>query len=148
GVQSLMKKGKIDVYNGFGRLLGPSIFSPLAGTVSVEYENGEENTMIVPKFVLLATGSRPRQLDHLPVDGKHIMTSEEALELEELPNSIMIVGGGVIGVEWASMLADFGVEVTIFETAPHILPTEDEDIAKEVERQLKKKGIHIYTDAL
>lgn len=148
GVQSLMKKGKIDVYSGFGRLLGPSIFSPLAGTVSVEYENGEENTMIVPKFVLLATGSRPRQLDHLPVDGKHIMTSEEALELEELPNSIMIVGGGVIGVEWASMLADFGVEVTIFETAPHILPTEDEDIAKEVERQLKKKGIHIYTDAL
>lgn len=147
GVQSLMKKGKIDVYNGFGRLLGPSIFSPLAGTVSVEYENGEENTMIVPKFVLLATGSRPRQLDHLKVDGKHIITSEEALVLEELPNSIMIVGGGVIGVEWASMLADFGVEVTIFETAPHILPTEDEDIAKEVERQLKNKGINIYTDA-
>ncbi len=147
GVQSLMKKGKIDVYNGFGRLLGPSIFSPLAGTVSVEYENGEENTMIVPKFVLLATGSRPRQLDHLKVDGKHIITSEEALALEELPNSIMIVGGGVIGVEWASMLADFGVEVTIFETAPHILPTEDEDIAKEVERQLKNKGINIYTDA-
>lgn len=148
GVQGLMKKGEIDVYHGFGRLLGPSIFSPLAGTVSVEYENGEENTMIVPKNVLLATGSRPRHLDHLQVDGKQIMTSEEALNLEVLPNSIMIVGGGVIGVEWASMLADFGVKVTLFETAPHILPTEDEDIAKEVERQLKKKGVDVHTSAL
>lgn len=148
GVQALMKKGKIDVYNGFGRLLGPSIFSPLAGTVSVEYENGDENTMIVPKYVLLATGSRPRHLDHLKVDGKQIITSEEALDFDALPASMMIVGGGVIGVEWASMLADFGVDVTLFETAPHILPTEDEDIAKEVERQLKKKGIKIHTSAL
>ncbi len=148
GVQSLMKKGKIDVYEGYGRLLGPSIFSPLAGTISIEYENGEENTMIVPKNVLIATGSRPRHLDHLPVDGEKIVTSEEALTLEQLPSSIMIVGGGVIGVEWASMLADFGVEVTLFETAPHLLPTEDTDIAKEVERQLSNKGISIHTSAI
>lgn len=147
GVQGLMKKGKIDVYSGFGRLLGPSIFSPLAGTVSVEYENGEENTMIVPRFVLLATGSKPRQLDHLKIDGKQIITSEEALDFDKLPASMMIVGGGVIGVEWASMLADFGVDVTLFETAPHILPTEDEDIAKEVTRQLEKKGITIHSNA-
>jgi len=148
GVQALMKKGKIDVYSGFGRLLGPSIFSPLAGTVSVEYENGEENTMIVPRFVLLATGSKPRQIDHLKIDGNQIITSEEALDFDELPASMMIVGGGVIGVEWASMLADFGVDVTLFETAPHILPTEDEDIAKEVTRQLENKGITIHTNAL
>lgn len=148
GVQGLMKKGKIDVYSGFGRLLGPSIFSPLAGTVSVEYENGEENTMIVPRFVLLATGSKPRQLDHLQIDGNQIITSEEALDFDELPASMMIVGGGVIGVEWASMLADFGVDVTLFETAPHILPTEDKDIANEVTRQLERKGITIYTNAL
>src|SRR5699024_8289531 len=91
GVQALMKKGKIDVYSGFGRLLGPSIFSPLAGTVSVEYENGEENTMIVPRFVLLATGSKPRQIDHLKIDGNQIITSEEALDFDELPASMMIV---------------------------------------------------------
>lgn len=148
GVQSLMKKGKIDVYEGYGRILGPSIFSPLAGTISVEYENGDENTMIVPKNVLIATGSKPRHLDHLPIDGKQIVTSEGALTFDQLPSSIMIVGGGVIGVEWASMLADFDVKVTLFETAPHILPTEDRDIAKEVERQLSNKGITIHTSAM
>lgn len=147
GVQALMKKGSIDVYHGYGRILGPSIFSPLAGTISIEYDSGEENTMIVPKYVLLATGSRPRHLEQLKVDGRQIVTSEEALEFQELPHSMMIVGGGVIGVEWASMLADFGVKVTLFETASHILPTEDADIAKEVERMLQKKGIDIYTSA-
>src|SRR5699024_8248329 len=87
-------------------------------------------------------------IDHLKIDGNQIITSEEALDFDELPASMMIVGGGVIGVEWASMLADFGVDVTLFETAPHILPTEDEDIAKEVTRQLENKGITIHTNAL
>ena len=141
GVQGLMKKGKIDVFEGYGRILGPSIFSPMPGTISIEYANGEENTMIVPKNVLIATGSKPKSLPGLEIDGKLVMSSDEALEMEELPASIVIVGGGVIGIEWASMLADFGVDVTVIEYADQILPTEDDAIAKEVEKLLKKKGI-------
>lgn len=141
GVLGLMKKGKIDVYEGFGRILGPSIFSPMPGTISIEYANGDENTMIVPKNVLIATGSKPRSLSGLEIDGINVMTSDEALQMEELPKSIIIVGGGVIGIEWASMLADFGVDVTVVEYLDRILPTEDDAIAKEVEKLLKKKGI-------
>ena len=113
GVQHLMKQGKIDVYEGIGRILGPSIFSPMPGTISVEMNDGAENEMLIPKNVIIATGSRPRTFLDLEIDGKYVMTSDEALTMEELPKSIIIVGGGVIGIEWASMLADFGVEVTI-----------------------------------
>lgn len=141
GVTALMKKGKIDVFQGFGRILGPSIFSPLPGTISVEYQNGEENTMLVPKNVLIATGSSPRTLPGLDIDGKFVMSSDEALKMESLPSSIIIIGGGVIGIEWASMLADFGVKVTVIEYLDQILPTEDTDIAKEVEKQLTRKGV-------
>ncbi|MGR9049433.1 dihydrolipoyl dehydrogenase [Halobacillus faecis] len=147
GVQGLMKKGKIDVYEGFGRILGPSIFSPTAGTISVEMNNGEENEMLIPKNVLVATGSRPKSLPGLEIDGEVVMSSDEALHMDELPESIIIVGGGVIGIEWASMLADFGVKVTVLEYLPHILPTEDEDISREMLKQMKKKGIDIVTSA-
>ncbi|MFD1039196.1 dihydrolipoyl dehydrogenase [Virgibacillus byunsanensis] len=147
GVQGLMKKGKIDVFEGFGRILGPSIFSPMPGTISIEYANGDENTMIVPKNVLIATGSKPKSLPGLEIDGTYVMSSDEALQMEELPSSIIIVGGGVIGIEWASMLADFGVDVTVVEYLDQILPTEDEAIAKEVEKLLKKKGITFVKSA-
>lgn len=143
GVQGLMKKGKIDVFKGYARILGPSIFSPMPGTISIEHDNGEENTMIVPKNVLIATGSRPKTLPGLDIDGSHVLTSDEALEMDELPESFIIAGGGVIGIEWASLLADFGVRVTVIEYMKQILPGVDKDIAKEVERLLKKKGIHI-----
>ncbi|QJC89231.1 dihydrolipoyl dehydrogenase [Bacillus inaquosorum] len=145
GVNHLMQKGKIDVYNGYGRILGPSIFSPMPGTISVERGNGEENDMLIPKQVIIATGSRPRMLPGLEADGKHVLTSDEALQMEELPKSIIIVGGGVIGIEWASMLHDFGVKVTVIEYADRILPTEDQDISKEMESLLKKKGIQFVT---
>lgn len=147
GVQHLMKKGKIDVYKGKGRILGPSIFSPMPGTISVEMNDGEENEILVPKNVIIATGSRPRTLPGLDVDGKYIMTSDEALEMETLPESIIIVGGGVIGIEWASMLSDFGVDVTVLEYADRIVPTEDHEISKEMQRLLKKKGVSIFTSA-
>lgn len=147
GVQGLIKKGKIDVFEGYGRILGPSIFSPIAGTISIEYANGDENTMIVPKNILIATGSKPKSLPGVEIDGVHILSSDEALDMKELPKSIIIVGGGVIGIEWASMLADFGVEVTVLEYLPQILPSEDESIAKELTRLLKKKGITILTGA-
>ncbi|MCM2583239.1 dihydrolipoyl dehydrogenase [Bacillus stercoris] len=147
GVNHLMKKGKIDVYKGYGRILGPSIFSPLSGTISVERGNGEENDMLIPKQVIIATGSRPRMLPGLEADGKSVLTSDEALQMEELPKSIIIVGGGVIGIEWASMLHDFGVKVTVIEYADRILPTEDLEISKEMESLLKKKGIQFITGA-
>ncbi|MBK3494070.1 dihydrolipoyl dehydrogenase [Viridibacillus sp. YIM B01967] len=147
GVQALMKKGKIDVYEGKGRILGPSIFSPMPGTISVELASGEENEMLIPQNVIVATGSRPRTLPGLTIDGELIMTSDEALSLTELPASILIVGGGVIGIEWASMLNDFGVEVTVIEYADRILPTEDREISKEMAKLLKKKGIQFATSA-
>lgn len=148
GVQGLMKKGKIDVYEGTARMLGPSIFSPSpGGTVSVEMNNGEENEMLIPKNVVLATGSRPRTLPGLTIDGEFVMTSDEALEMTELPKSILIVGGGVIGIEWASMLNDFGVEVTVIEYADRIIPTEDDAISREMKKLLEKKGITFATSA-
>lgn len=147
GVKSLMKKGKIDVFEGHGRILGPSIFSPMPGTISIEHDNGNENTMIAPKNVLIATGSSPKSLPHLKIDGTHVLSSYEALQMEELPKSIIIIGGGVIGIEWASMLADFEVEVTVIEYQSGILPTEDKDVAKEMRKLLTKKGIHFVTDA-
>ncbi|MED4017099.1 dihydrolipoyl dehydrogenase [Sutcliffiella cohnii] len=147
GVQHLMKQGKIDVFHGTGRILGPSIFSPMPGTISVEFENGDENEMLIPKNVIVATGSRPRTLPGLDIDGDLVMTSDEALQMESLPSSIIIVGGGVIGIEWASMLSDFGVEVTVLEYADRILPTEDKEISKEAQRLMKKRGIKLVTGA-
>ncbi|MFP3124454.1 dihydrolipoyl dehydrogenase [Ectobacillus funiculus] len=147
GVQHLMKQGKIDVYEGYGRILGPSIFSPMPGTVSVEMSDGGENEMLLPKNVIIATGSRPRSLPGLELDGVYVMSSDHALQLQKVPKSILIVGGGVIGIEWASMLADFGAAVTILEYADRVLPSEDADIAKEMGRLLQKKGIRIVTNA-
>ncbi|WP_374723464.1 dihydrolipoyl dehydrogenase [Calidifontibacillus erzurumensis] len=147
GIEHLMKKNKIDVYEGVGRILGPSIFSPTPGTISVEMNNGTENEILIPKHVIIATGSRPRTLPGLEIDGKYVMTSDEALEMENLPQSILIIGGGVIGIEWASMLSDFGVEVTVLEYADRILPTEDQEISKEMQRIMKKRKIKVVTGA-
>ncbi|MRX73147.1 dihydrolipoyl dehydrogenase [Bacillus lacus] len=147
GVQHLMKQGKIDVFEGTGRILGPSIFSPMPGTISVEMNNGDENEMLIPKNVIVATGSRPKSLPGLAIDGKYVLSSNDALKLEKLPESMIIVGGGVIGVEWASMLSDFGVSVTILEYSNVVLPTEDEEISKEMQRLLKKKGVNVVTGA-
>src|SRR5699024_5261470 len=83
----------------------------------------------------------PKLLSGLEIDGANVITSDEALEMQQLPQSIIIVGGGVIGIEWASMLADFGVEVTVIEYLEGILPTEDRDVAQEAEKQLQQKGI-------
>ncbi|MFF2286367.1 dihydrolipoyl dehydrogenase [Peribacillus butanolivorans] len=147
GVQHLMKQGKITVYEGLGRILGPSIFSPMPGTISVEMNNGSENEMLIPQNIIIATGSRPKTLPGLPIDGEFVLTSDEALKLENLPKSIIIVGGGVIGIEWASMLNDFGVEVTVLEYADRIIPTEDHEISNEMLRLLTKKGVKFVTGA-
>jgi dihydrolipoamide dehydrogenase len=146
GVQYLMKKNKIDIFHGNGRLMGPSIFSPKSGAVAVELEDGELETL-VPGHLIIATGSRPRTIPGLEPDGELIHTSDEALDMSRLPSSVIIVGGGVIGVEWASMLSDFDVEVTIVEAAPRLVPLEDEDISRELERLLKGKKIQVMTGA-
>lgn len=148
GVQSLLQQANIDVYYGFGRILGPSIFSPVPGTISVEYENGEENTMLVPKHVLIATGSRPRTLKTLPFDGQSIVSSDQALEWDHLPKSVLIIGAGVIGIEWASLLTDLGVQVTVVEQENHILPGEDHSVQAEIKKQLANRGVSFNTNAI
>ncbi|GGG18256.1 dihydrolipoyl dehydrogenase [Lysinibacillus alkalisoli] len=148
GVQGLMQKGHIDVYEGFGRILGPSIFSPMPGTVSVEMVDGSENAILIPKNVIIATGTTPRVLPGIPVDGEYVMTSDHALNIQELPKSILIIGGGVIGVEWASMFIDFGVEVTVLEQGDRLLPQEDTEISKTLSAELRKRGVNLITDAV
>lgn len=144
GVQYLMKKGSIQVYKGKGTILGPSIFSPQAGAVAVSSGN-QEAEILVPKHLLIATGSKPRTLSGLEIDGKHVLTSDEALQLEALPESVIIVGGGVIGIEWASLLNDLGVDVQIVEFADRILPLEDIEISKKMTELLEKRKITIFT---
>src|SRR5690625_92548 len=144
GVIGLLKKAQVDVVHGKGRILGPSIFSPMSGTISVEHDNGEENTMLIAKHVLIATGSVSSSLPGLTVDGEHILYSDHALQLEVLPKSMIIVGGGVIGIEWASMLQDLGVQVTVIENRPTILIDEDQDVRKEVQKQLEARGVTFY----
>jgi dihydrolipoamide dehydrogenase len=146
GVQFLMKKYKIDVYQGIGRVMGPSIFSPQAGAVNIEFPNGDTQ-ILSPRFTIIATGSKPRTLPGLEFDGEKVLSSDEALELDTLPKSVLIVGAGAIGVEWASMLNDYGVDVTLVEYLPRVLPLEDEDISQELARIFKKRGIRVVTGA-
>lgn len=146
GIKMILRREKIDVFYGFGRILGPSIFSPMAGTISVEYEDGRENTMIVPKYVIIATGSKPRTIPDMQIDGKFILNSEQVLDLKQLPKSMIIIGGGVTGIETASMLTDLGVDVTVID-AEDILAQVDEDIRRELKIQLQKRGVTFYTKA-
>lgn len=146
GLQALMKQHHIDVIHGTARIIGPSIFSPRSGAIAVQLDNGESET-VVPKNVIIATGSRPRKLDGIPYDGERIATSDEALRWTERPASILIVGGGVIGVEWASMLSDFGTEVTLIEAADRLLPGEDKEIGAAIAKALAKRGVTVIANA-
>ena len=154
GIQGLMKKGKIDVYHGTGRILGASIFSPMPGTISVEMDNKDENEILILKNLVIATGSKPRSLPGLAIDEQTVMTSDGALLMNALPSSITIIGGGVIGIEWASMLVDFGVDVTVLDRLDEILATEDRDVAVAMHKALAKRGVkfvlgaEILTDSL
>ncbi|WP_091483374.1 dihydrolipoyl dehydrogenase [Gracilibacillus orientalis] len=147
GVEHLVSSNKIDVYEGFGRILGPSIFSPIAGSISVEYEEERENDILVSKNVIIATGSSPTVLPDMEIDHTKTITSDDLVEMTELPKSVIIVGGGVIGLEWASFLHDVGVEVTILEAQDQILSAFDHDIVKRLKQILKKKGITILEQA-
>jgi dihydrolipoamide dehydrogenase len=144
GVQSLLKKNGVTVVQGTGALVPPSIFSP-NGLVSVMTPEGQQD-LLEPEKIIIATGSRPKTMG-IPVDGHAIMTSDDALARETLPKSVIIIGGGVIGMEWASIYNDYGVEVTVLEFLPRILPTEDEEISAELAKLMKRRKVTMITGA-
>ncbi len=139
GVQFLMRKNKIDVIMGYGKVKGK-------GIIEVAGSDGSVQT-IQSKYIILATGGRARQLPNLPIDGKKIIGYREAMVLPQQPKSMIIVGSGAIGVEFAYVYNSLGTKVTIVEFLPRVVPVEDEDISKELEKQYKKQGIEIVTNA-
>ena len=138
GVSFLMKKNRVDVAAGFGRLAG-------AGRVSVTGADGAE-TVYAGKNVLVATGSTPRSLPGMDIDEKTVLSSTGMLDLAEVPKSLVVIGSGAVGVEFASMHARFGAKVTIVEVLPRIVPVEDEEISRELAASFKRQGIAIYPD--
>ena len=133
GLQGLLKKRKVTVFAGTGSL-GPN------RVVTVD-----DGTELVGKHVILSSGSLPRTIPGFDIDGRIVMTSDEVLGLERLPSSAVVIGGGAIGCEFASMLSDLGAQVTILEALPKILPGCDKDVADVVLRSFKKRGIDVRT---
>src|SRR5262249_34251624 len=134
GVEFLMKKNKVDWIKGWGTVKGP-------GKVEVGGQIYETRNIV------LATGSEARMMPGLEPDAKRLLTNIEILDLKEVPKSLGIIGGGAVGVEFASCFHRFGTKVTLFEMLPRIVPLEDEDVSKELERLFKKSGIRVETGA-
>ena len=139
GVQFLMKKNKIDVVMGFGKLVAK-------GKLEVSDKDGKKQ-IVEGKHIIIATGGRSRQLPAMPIDGKKIIGYREAMVLPQQPKSMIIVGSGAIGVEFAYFYNSMGTKVTIVEYLNRIVPVEDEDISKELEKQYKKAGVQILTES-
>ena len=139
GVQFLMKKNKIDVIMGTGKIKPGK-------KVDVTNDKGEVSELSATN-IIVATGARSRQLPNLPQDGKKIIGYRDALVLPKLPKSMLVVGSGAIGVEFAYFYKAMGVEVTIVEYLPNIVPVEDKYVSKQLERSFKKQGIKILTNA-
>lgn len=139
GVQFLMKKNKIDVVMGFGKLKGK-------GQVEVTKQDGGSQ-VVEGKHIILATGARSRELPTMKIDGKKIIGYREAMVLPEQPKKMIIVGSGAIGVEFAYFYYCMGTQVTLVEFLPRIVPVEDEEISKELEKQYKKYGIEVMTSS-
>jgi dihydrolipoamide dehydrogenase len=139
GVQFLMRKNKIDVVMGFGKFKTKN---------QLEVTGADGKTQIVEgKHIIIATGARSRELPNLKQDGKKVIGYREAMNLPAQPKSIIVVGSGAIGVEFAYFYHSMGTKVTIVEFLPRIVPVEDEDISKELEKQYKKIGIDIYVSS-
>ena len=132
GVQFLLKKNGIDLIAGFGRLTAP-------GHLDVEGTDYEAD------HIILATGARPREMPFIPIDGKRVITSREALTLAELPESMIVVGSGAIGSEFACFYATLGVKVTVVEYLPRMMPLEDEEVSKAMERAFRKLRATVLT---
>ena len=138
GVEFLMKKNKIDWLKGYGRLAGP-------GKIEVASDSGKQT--YEARNIVIATGSEARMLPGLTADDKRIFTNIEILNLREVPKSLAILGCGAVGVEFASCFHRFGTKVSLFEMLPRIVPVEDEEISRELERYFKKTGIRVETGA-
>jgi dihydrolipoamide dehydrogenase len=139
GVQFLMKKNKIDVIMGFGKMVAK-------GKLEVTDKDGKAQ-VVEAKHIIIATGGRSRELPTMKIDGKKIIGYREAMVLPQMPKSMIVVGSGAIGVEFAYFYNSMGTKVTIVEFMPRIVPIEDEDISKELEKQYKKSGISILTSS-
>ena len=139
GVQFLMKKNKIDVIYGNGKVIPGK-------KVEVTDANGQK-TNYEGKSIIIATGRRARELPTVPIDGQKVIEYRKAMTLEKQPDSLLIIGSGAIGVEFAYVYASMGTKVTIIEFMPNIVPVEDEDISKELAKQYKKMGIEIFTNS-
>lgn len=138
GIGHLMKKNKIAVHMGEGRLTG-------ANSLSVKGEKGEES--LTAKHIIVATGARARDLPFAPADGKRVWTYRHAMTPSELPEKLLVIGSGAIGIEFASFYNDLGSEVTVVEMLDRIVPVEDADVSSFLEKSLKKQGISIMTGA-
>jgi dihydrolipoamide dehydrogenase len=138
GIEFLFRKSKVETITGWGRIAGP-------GRVSVEKDG--KKTEIETTYTMLATGSDARSLPGVEIDGKTILTNKEILELPAIPKSLVVVGAGAVGVEFASIYRSFGSEVTILEMLPRAVPLEDEEISAELMKAFKKRGIRIETEA-
>jgi dihydrolipoamide dehydrogenase len=138
GVEFLMKKNGVTVLRGQGTLTGPT-------SVHVSGDDGELDATATD--LILATGSAPRPLPGLELDGERIITSDEALLRGDAPRRVAIVGAGAIGVEWASLYRDFGAEVHLVEFMDRVVPLEDPDVSKELARVFKKRGMRIYVSS-
>jgi dihydrolipoamide dehydrogenase len=136
GIEFLFKKNKVEWVQGWGRYEGP-------GKVSVEKDG--KKTTIEAKNVLLVSGSEAKSLPGIEPDHKQILTNRSILELPEIPKTLIVVGAGAVGVEFASIYNSFGTDVTILEALPRILPVEDEEISAELDKAYKKKGIKVFT---
>ncbi|MDG1161472.1 MAG: FAD-dependent oxidoreductase, partial [Flavobacteriaceae bacterium] len=139
GVQFLMKKNKIDVIEGFGKVKAGK-------KIDVTSKDGKV-TEYSASHIIIATGARSRELPNLPQDGEKVIGYRQAMTLPSQPKSMIVVGSGAIGVEFASFYNSMGTEVTIVEFQPTIVPVEDKDISKQFERSLKKAGIKIMTNS-
>ncbi len=137
-LEGLIASNKITLFRGFGKLVSPQ-------SIKV---TGQDNLIITADHVILATGSEPRNMPAFPFDFKQIHDSTSLLELEVLPRSLIIVGGGVIGCEFASLFAILGVDVTVVEMMPRIIPMEAENVSAALTRAFKKEGIKIETSAM
>jgi len=139
GIELLFRKSKVETMQGWGRIAGP-------GRVSVEQQG--KTTEIEATNILLATGSEARSLPGVEIDGKVVLTNREILSIGGIPKSLVVVGAGAVGVEFASIFHSFGTEVALLEMLPRIVPLEDEEISAELDKTFRKKGIQIHTEAL
>ncbi len=139
GVGYLMKKNKVTVFNGFGKISGK-------GKVEVAYEDGKARSATIDtKNIIIATGSVVRPIPGFEVDGKQVVNSDQILELTTVPKSMVVLGSGAVGVEFASVYSRFGCDTTVVELLDRIVPLEDAEVSKELERSFKKRGIKCLT---